>query len=201
MMRRMRLYLVSAVIIALAATVVYLRFAAGRAGTLRRTLDAPAIVREIQPLQELVTVRYTVQKIVGLKEEKVPFGAESVLLMVQAKVLAGVDLSAVRESDVHVADDGTVSIRLPVAQILHVYVDDRQTQVWDRSKTWWTPWVPFNAALEQKARLAALEAVQITALEMGILRDAQQLAETAIRKLLTAAGVSSVSFTTGSGRD
>jgi len=40
------------------------------------TLDPPAIVREIQSLSELVSVKYTVEKVVGLEEKKTPVGSE-----------------------------------------------------------------------------------------------------------------------------
>jgi hypothetical protein len=66
--------------------------------------------------------------------------------------------------------------------------------VWDRSKTWWTPWVALNPELEQNARLAALEAVQAVATEMGILKDAQQNAEKAIREFLRPVGIDTVAF-------
>ncbi len=204
MWNKIKFYSVSTVILALAAAVAYLWYAQPREAVVRRVVDAPAVVREIQRLSELVTVKYTIQKVVGLKEEKVPFGSESVLLMVQAKVLGGVDLSKVTEQDVRVTADNQVTIRLPSPKILHAFVDDSQTQVWDRQKTWWTPWVSSDPALEQKARLAALEAVQIAALETGILKDAQQNAETAIREFLRATGIESVRFdfagaTTGAG--
>lgn len=57
-----------------------------------RALDAPAIVREIQGLSELVSLKYTIQKVVGLEEKKTPVGSEKLLLIVQAEALAGVDL-------------------------------------------------------------------------------------------------------------
>jgi len=160
----------------------------------RRVVDAPVVVKEIQRLSELVTVKYSIQKVVGLKEEKVPFGSEQVLLMVQATVLGGVDLSALGTNDVRVAADDSVVIRLPMAKVMHVYIDEQQTKVWDRSKTWWTPWVPLNPELEQKARLAALEAIQAAALEMGLVSHAQENAERTIREFLRAAGVESVRF-------
>ena len=46
------------------------------------------MVREIQQLNELVSVKYTIQKVVGLKEKKAPFGSEKLLLIVQAEVLS-----------------------------------------------------------------------------------------------------------------
>jgi hypothetical protein len=88
-------------------------------------------------LHELVTVRYDIQKVIGLKEEKVPFGSESVLLLVQAVVKAGVNLQALREEDVTVsADRQEIALHLPAAAITDVYVNDKETQVWNRSVTW-----------------------------------------------------------------
>jgi hypothetical protein len=196
MWKRIKFYAVSAVIIALGAAVLYLRYVAPRAGQVHRVVDAPAVVREIQRLSELVTVKYSIQKVIGLKEEKVPFGSESILLMVQAKVLGGIDLSALTPQSVTLDTGGrSVSISLPAPQIMHAFVDETQTKVWDRTKTWWTPWVPFNPELEQNARRAALEAVQAAALEMGILSNAQQNAETTIREFLRPLGFDSVAFT------
>jgi len=196
MWKRIKCYAVSAIIVALSATCAYLYYFGGRQPVVRRLIDAPAVVKEIQQLSELVTIKYSIQKVIGLKEEKVPFGSEQVLLMVQADVLGGVDLAALSTNDVQVAPNNTVTARLPMAKVLHVYVDEKQTRVWDRSKTWWTPWVPFNPELEQKARLAALEAVQAAALEMGILSNAQQNAQKTVWEFLHATGVESVRFET-----
>jgi len=194
MWKRVKFYTVSAVILALSAACVYLYYFGRPAATVRRVIDAPAVVKEIQQLSELVTVRYSIQKVIGLKEEKVPFGSEQVLLMVQAEALGGVDLAGLGANDVQVAADGSVTATLPPPKVMHVYIDEKQTRVWDRSKTWWTPWEPADPELEQKARLAALESVQAAALEMGILSNAQQNAELTIRKFLQAAGVEAVRF-------
>jgi hypothetical protein len=192
--RRIKFYIISAIILALAGSTLYFRCLSQRGGVIHRTLDPPAIVKEIQNLSQLVSVKYTVQKMIGLTEEKVPFGEEKLSLMVQAQVLAGVDLSALTDANVSIAADKSVAIKLPQPRILHVFIDEKQTKVWDRQKTWWTPWVPFNPELDQKARLAALEAVQAAALEMGILKDAQHNAETAIRQLLKPLGIETVTF-------
>jgi hypothetical protein len=194
MWKRIKFYTVSAIILALCAAVVYLRYFAPREARIVRTVDPPALVKEIQRLNELITVKYSIQKVIGLKEEKVPFGSESLLLMVQAKVLGGIDLTGLTTQNVSVASDKAVTIQLPAPKILHVYVDEKETKVWDRTKTWWTPWVPFNPELEQNARLAALEAVQAAALDMGILTDAQTNAETTIRQFLLTSGVKTVTF-------
>jgi hypothetical protein len=150
------------------------------------------VVAQIQQLNQLATVKYTVQKIVGLREDTLPVGSESILLIMQATVQAGIDLAHLREQDVTFRDDGTVVLRLPPAQVLTVAVDEKETKVWDRQKTWWTPWVPYSKDLEQRARLSGLESVRQAALDMQILKQAERNAETSIRALLNLAGAKSV---------
>jgi hypothetical protein len=157
-----------------------------------RTLDAPAMVREIQSLSELVSVKYTVQKVVGLEEKKSPVGSEKLLLIVQAEVLAGVDLASLPAGSIRILPDKQVKIALPQARIFHIVIDDKETKVWDRQITWWTPWISPNPDLERQARLAATKSVEQAALEMGILEQARRNAETVIRNLLQSAGAKSV---------
>ena len=158
----------------------------------RPDLDPPAVVAQVRQLNQLATVRYTVQKVVGLKERKNPVGEESILLILQASVEAGIDLAILRPEDVSRRADGALVVRLPPAKLLRVSVDEKETKVWDREKTWWTPWVPYSLDLEQRARAAGLDAVKQAALEMGILQQAERNAETSIRGLLGLAGVKSV---------
>lgn len=151
--------------------------------------DTSAVVAQIRRLNELATVKYTVQKVVPLEEQAYPVGSERILLILQATVTAGVDLAGMRPGDVRKQPDGSVMVRLPAARILNVAVDEKQTRVWDRQKTWWTPWVPYSKELEGKARAAGLEAVRQAALDMGILNQAAHGAEASVRGLLELSGV------------
>ncbi len=152
-------------------------------------MDAKAVVAQVRQLNQLATVRYTVQKVVGLREEKQPVGSESILRVIKARVEAGNDLAGLREQDVFRRPDGALVVRLPPPKILNVAVDEKETKVWDREKTWWTPWVPYSLDLEQRARLQGLESVKQAALDMGILKDAERNAESSLRGLLGLAGV------------
>jgi Protein of unknown function (DUF4230) len=156
-------------------------------------LDAPAMVREIQSLSELASVKYTVQKVVGLEEKKA-LGSEKLLLIVQAEVLAGVDLSALSPGNIKILPDRSIKLSLPPARILHIVIDDKETKVWDRQITWWTPWVSADPDLERQARLAANKSIEQAALDMGILDQARRNAETVIRNLLQALGAKSVTL-------
>jgi hypothetical protein len=163
-------------------------------GNLRYRADPPALVREIRQLNELASVQYTIQKVIGIRERKIPLGSESLLLVVQGNVVAGIDLGQLAPDQVRVVKDRTVMIDLPGPEIQRVYLDEKETQVWDRRVTWWTPWVPFSPDLEKQARLQAIESIRTTALEQGILRDANRNAERAIEGLLKALGFEAVVF-------
>jgi hypothetical protein len=160
----------------------------------RRTLDAPDMLHEIRDLNELVTVRYTVQKVVGMNESKSPLGSEKILLMVQAKVLAGVDLSSLTQSDVSMLHKHSARVRLGAPRIFEAFLDEKFTQVWDRSITWWTPWVSPSLDLEHKVRMQAIEDVKASAVQMGILEEARKNAQMDIRKILNAFGIDKLEF-------
>ena len=154
-----------------------------------RSLDSGAIVTQIQQLDQLVTVKYSIQRVVGLREAKVPLGEESILLMVEGEALAGVDLKAITPRDVRYLGRRSVLVVLPHAKIFNAFLNEKQTKVWDRQITWWTPWVPYDPDLEHKARLQAIDDVRNAALQMGILNQAEKNAETSIRDFLRAIDV------------
>ncbi len=150
-----------------------------------QSLSTPSVVTQIRQLNQLATVRFSIQRVVGLTEPKVPLGEESILLIVQGDVQAGVDLADLRAEDVLLSGKAAI-VRLPPPKVLTSYLDESQTKVWDRHVTWWTPWVPYSPDLEHRARLQALDEIQKAAIKMGILDRAAQNAENAIRQLLLA---------------
>jgi hypothetical protein len=158
------------------------------------TLDPVSVVHQIQRLNELVSVKYTVQKVVGLEEQKVPFGSEKLLLFVQAEVLAGIDLSKLAAADIKWLPGKRIQVMLPPPKIENVVIDDKESKVWDRQITWWTPWVPYNPDMERQARLKAKDTIQQAAIDMGILDQARRNAEAGIRSLLETLGVKSVTL-------
>lgn len=172
------------------------------AGLLRATFglhkfDTVSVITQVQQLKQLATVRYSIQRVVGLREPKVPFGEESILLMVQGEVIAGVDLDRVTAHDVNYTSNHTATITLPAARVFNSFLDEKQTKVWDRQITWWTPWVPYDPDLEHKARLQAIDDVYKAALNMGILNEAQKNAQSAIRDFLAAFQVQATFKTRG----
>ena len=86
----------------------------------RPQIDPPSVLAQVQRLNHLATVKYTIQKVIGLTEQKTPVGSESILLIVQASVEAGIDLASMGPDDVKVRPDGTVVVRLPAVGSLPV---------------------------------------------------------------------------------
>jgi hypothetical protein len=152
-----------------------------------RSLNSATVITRVQSLKQLVTVRYSIERVVGLREPKAPLGEESILLMVEGEALAGVDLESMRPRDI-ARSGNRFLITLPGARLFDVFLNEKDTKVWDRQITWWTPWVPPDPDLEHKARLQALDDVRNGALKMGILDQAQKNAQTAIRDLLAGLG-------------
>lgn len=186
-MLRLRFFLLCTLLIA-AAGVVYWR------STLAHRAQPSTVLATVQQLNQLTTVRYTVQRVVTLTEEKHPVGSESILLIVQARVEAGVDLASLGPKDVVTGKDGTVMVSLPPSKILNVAIDENETKVWDRQKTWWTPWVPYSLDLEKRARIMGLDAAKESAIQMGILTASENNAETSVRSLLNLAGLKAVTI-------
>jgi hypothetical protein len=135
-----------------------------------------------------------------MTESKVPAGEESILLMVEGQALAGVDLAALTQDEIVISNRRSVTLQLPAAKLLNVFLDEKATKVWDRHITWWTPWVTYDPNLEHKARLQAVDEVRAAALQMGILDEAQRNAQNAIANFLLALHVD-VSFKTPASPD
>jgi Protein of unknown function (DUF4230) len=186
-MSRSKSGVLAAVVLLLAVAVVFFfLFGWGPHSLWRsRSLSTPAVITQIRQLNQLATVRFSIQRVVGLTEAKVPIGEESILLIVQGDVQAGVDLADLRPEDVVVSGSEAL-VRLPPPKVLTSYLDESQTRIWDRHVTWWTPWVPYSPDLEHRARQQALEEIRKAAIKMGILDRAGENAETAIRQLLAA---------------
>jgi Protein of unknown function (DUF4230) len=153
-----------------------------------RMLNSNTVVTRVQSLKQLVTVRYSIERVVGLREPKAPIGEESILLMVEGEALAGVDLDAMRPRDIARSGSRRFLITLPSARLFDVFLNEKATKVWDRQITWWTPWIAPDPDLEHKARLQGLEDMRNAALKMGILDQAQKNAQAAIRDLLAGLG-------------
>jgi len=182
-------FAVSAFLLLLVLCVAYVAFPAFWLKLAAREMNVPAVITQVKKLNQLVTVKYSIQRVVGLTEPKVPFGEESILLMVEGQALAGVDLNELTSDDVSPRGTHPMRVMLPRAKMMQVFLDEKRTKVWDRHITWWTPWAPYDPELEHKARLSALDDVRSAALGMGILENAQRNAQVVIAGFLHSLGI------------
>jgi hypothetical protein len=156
--------------------------------------DPVTVLIEVQDLSSLETAAYSVEKIITAESGQGPFGflfGDRLILVAHGRIVAGVDLSKMEERDIVIDAGGKVQVTLPSVEILHVYLDNDQSYIYDRD----TGFVGMNPALESEARRAAEREILSAALEDGILDIAQENAEAYIGRLILSLGFTDVEFT------
>ncbi|MGC8744387.1 MAG: DUF4230 domain-containing protein [Verrucomicrobiia bacterium] len=150
-----------------------------------RIYDTATILKQAQGLVELVTVKYVLQRVVVLEDAKW-YGENRVVLVVTGVVKAGVDLSKLTQQDIQISGTNLVVI-LPPAQIMDAYIDEKNTQIVERSTGLLRK---FDKDLEQNARLQAIDDLRRAARYGGILTDAERQAKTQLKLLFSNLGFS-----------
>ncbi len=152
---------------------------------------SPDVVMAVRDLARLETTEYHIERVIELKDTQSRlFGlveAKDALLLVAAgDVVAGIDLSQIRESDVTIDwPRRTVRIALPKADIFSVAIDNERTHVVTRATDMLARRVE---ALEGRARAEAEASMREGALAAGVLDRAHEGAERAVKELLKALG-------------
>lgn len=159
------------------------------AGTRPKSYNTATLLRQVQTLAQLVTVKYVIEKVVVLEDVKW-YGESRVLLLAQGVVKAGVDLSQIKSADLEVSAQGVV-VRLPPPQITDVYLDDQQTRIIERTTGLLRR---FDKDLEQTARQTAIDDISRAARRSGILSDAEERARQQLRNLFQQMGYAQVDF-------
>jgi hypothetical protein len=157
-------------------------------------IDQPTVVRQIQQLQRLETVSFTMDKIISGEHDS-PYlpkflVSDRLLLVVHGEVIGGVDLSKLQLNDV-VVQDQSISLRLPQAQILVTRLDNAQTRVYSRDTGLFSSPDPN---LESEVRQEAERQLQEAAMQGDILKTADGNARTTISSLLQGLGFKKVDF-------
>jgi hypothetical protein len=170
---------------------------AGAAVELRAT---PGVVLAIRDVARLESTSFHIEKVVEASEAQSRMwgfvqAKDALLLVAVGDVIAGVDLSKVRDEDVVIADGGrSVRVRLPQPEILEATLDERATHVYSRSTD---VLAARNEQLEGAARRAAEEQMRKAALEGGILDRARTSADHTLRALLRSLGYAEVDLDWG----
>ena len=149
-----------------------------------RIQNTATMLKRVQTLSELVTVKYVLEKVVILEDIKW-YGENRVLLVAHGVVKAGVDLQEIKPEDVRV-DDKKVVMKLPRARITDAYLDDQKTRVVDRTTGLLRA---FDKDLEQSARRQAVADLSISARFNGINSDAEERARLQLSNLFHQLGL------------
>ena len=161
-----------------------------------RFYNTVAILQQVKTLSELVTVQYVIEKVEGIQVPSENLvgqlvGSENrLLLLAHGTVKAGIDLGKLKSEDL-VVNEKTIFINLPPAQITDAYLDERLTQVIDRQTGLFAP---SDKNLEQTVRKNAVDDIRRAAREGGILKAADERAQTQLRNLLLQLGFEKVQF-------
>lgn len=161
-----------------------------------RPLNSAAILKQVQGLSQLVTVKYVLEKVVGREEPaestlgKMFSGQNRVLLLAHGVVKAGVDLEKLQTEDVQV-NGSKLSIKLPPAQIFDVILDEQETQVIERTTGLFRP---FDKQLEQTVRQMAVDDLRRAARTGGILKEADDRAREQLKNFFLQLAFTEVEF-------
>lgn len=162
-------------------------------------LSHAAVIQQMRGLQRLETASFTIEKIIeagtdGNVFQEILYG-DRILLIAHGRVIAGFDLSKLKDEDV-VVRGAQLQLHLPAPEILVTALDNQQTQVYDRrlgvlSKG--------DKDLESQAREQAELAIRHAACDGLILEQASEQAEKQLRQLFTAVGFTDVEITIPAG--
>lgn len=183
------------------ATAIWLRSDTGLVHLLRAALgsgaflnvEQPTVVRQIQQLQRLETVLYTLENVVEGEHDYTNLlpkllTADRILLIGHGEVVAGVDLGKIASADVRVRGR-SVTLWLPKAEIFSTRIDNQKTRVYTRDTG---ILVPVDPNLETDVRREAERQLREAALKDGILDAAGRNARATLTSFLKGLGFEQV---------
>ena len=157
-------------------------------GRTRINVDQPTVVHQIQQLQRLETVSYTMDKIISGEHANAYLpkflAGDRLLLVVHGEVVAGINLESLQPGDVLVQEQ-KVSIHLPAAEVFSTRIDNAKTKVYSRDTGLFSSPDPN---LESEVREEAERQLQQAALQDGILKTAADNAQSTISGMLRGFG-------------
>ncbi len=155
-------------------------------------VSQPTVVRQIQQLQRLETVNYTMDKIISGERDnpylpKFLIG-DRLLLVVHGEVIGGIDLGKIQPGDVSVSGR-TISLRIPATEVFSTRIDNAKTRVYSRDTGLFSSPDPN---LESEVREEAERQLRQAALQDGVLKTAEQNAYNTLSSMLKGFGFDQV---------
>jgi hypothetical protein len=159
----------------------------------RSVRATPGVVTVIRDVARLEATSFHIEKVVEATDRQSRLwgfveAKDALLLVAVGDVVAGVDLSKVRDGDVRVdgaAGTRSVHVTLPAPEIVSASLDEKATHVYSRSTD---TLAVHDEQLEGDARRAAEQQMRKAAIDGGILERARASTERTIRGLLQSVG-------------
>ena len=158
----------------------------------------PGVVTAIRDVARLEVTSFHIEKVVEATDEQSRLwgfvqAKDTLLLVAVGDVVAGVDLSKLRDDDV-VVDEArhAVRVRVPAPEVTMSTLDERATHVYARDTD---VLAARNERLEGEARRQAEEQMRKAAIDAGILNRARASADRTLRALLRSLGYAEVELT------
>jgi hypothetical protein len=159
-----------------------------RGGRTQINVSQPTVVRQIQQLQRLETVSYTMDKIISGEHSNAYLpkflAGDRLLLVVHGEVVGGINLTSLQPGDVLIQGQ-KVTIHLPAAEVFSTRIDNARTKVYSRDTGLFSSPDPN---LESEVREEAERQLQQDALQDGILKIATDNAQSTISGMLKGFG-------------
>jgi len=153
--------------------------------------NTASVLRSIQSVNQLVSVKYVMEKVVVLEDPpksiygKFLTGESRVILVAHGVIKAGVDLSKITEDNIRLSGTN-LFINLPPSEITDVYLDEQKTQIVEHKTGFLRK---FDATLPQTARQQALDEMRRAAKYGDILTEADTRAREQLKKLFAPLGI------------
>jgi len=163
--------------------------------------DRGGTILQIRNLNRLETQSFSVERVIEAKVERGnlldSFLGDRLLLIASGNVIAGVDLSKLRDSDVTLSPDGkTITLRLPPSEIFSKSLDNQRTRVYDRQTGLFAN---QQRDLETQARQEAEDEILTAACEGKIMQKAADEAQRSMDHFLRLLDFESVTVTATAG--
>lgn len=159
-----------------------------------RSYDSSTVFSKISHIQELSTVKYNYTGVIGYKDAmkffniNIPLTEKFFLVKYNGYLKAGVDFDKILVD----VDDDKVRVSIPRARIFDIVIDENSITVYNESDNAFNPIKisDYNQALAKEK-----ETMRRDAIKQGILKDANQHAELAIKSILKEMGFNDVDIT------
>jgi hypothetical protein len=153
------------------------------------------VITHINALGRLETAEFAMRTAIDLKNEpdslwQQIFGSDKLTLVAEGEVVAGFDLSKVKDEDI-VTQGTIVKITLPPPEIFHTRIDNERTYVYERQTGLL---VKPDPSLESRARLLAEQALTDWAIQRGIHDQADKYGRYQLENLLRSLGFTTITI-------